>query len=246
MIETYSGMYSTEGIEVKPMINHSFYPVNKLLSDDQRAEWINWVDFKFVEAPSYLQVGDQDPSEMVKWDTFDKRYVFSKCLSAMRSRMVEEGESHAWIILGGKWVDFKGRMPGVLEEFLCIQEKRLPIYLIGGFGGVAKGIIRVLQGEVPQQFKLDFYQDQYPVFHRFLEEYNGHSWTKDTERTHFPDIVQTLLKIGRSNPDFGLNNGLSREENLRLFETQHELEIISLILKGLQVISHKNGSSRPS
>ena len=59
-------------------------------------------------------------------------------LTAMRATMC--GETVARIAAGGRIENYKGRMPGVAEEVLMSFEARQPVFLLGGFGGCARGI----------------------------------------------------------------------------------------------------------
>jgi len=47
--------------------------------------------------------------------------------------------SDARIVLGGRVDNFKGCMPGIAEEVFIALEKRQPVYVLGGFGGCARG-----------------------------------------------------------------------------------------------------------
>ena len=63
-------------------------------------------------------------------------------LSAMRATMC--GETVARIAAGGRIEGYKGRMPGVAEEVLLSLEARQPVFLLGGFGGCARGIAETI------------------------------------------------------------------------------------------------------
>lgn len=63
-------------------------------------------------------------------------------LSAMRAAVC--GETVARIAAGGRIEGHKGRMPGVAEEVLLSLEARQPVFLLGGFGGCARGIAEAI------------------------------------------------------------------------------------------------------
>lgn len=63
-------------------------------------------------------------------------------LSAMRATVC--GETVARIAGGGRIEGYKGRMPDVAEEVLLSLEVRQPVFLIGGFGGCARGIAEII------------------------------------------------------------------------------------------------------
>ena len=58
-----------------------------------------------------------------------------------------EENVNARIVLGGKIVNFKGRMAGIFEEAICAIQKKHPIYLLGGFGGASAQIVKLMKGE---------------------------------------------------------------------------------------------------
>ena len=63
-------------------------------------------------------------------------------LTAMRSVMRKE--TQARIVLGGRVAGYKGRMPGIAEETLLSLRALQPVFLLGGFGGCARGIAETL------------------------------------------------------------------------------------------------------
>jgi hypothetical protein len=67
---------------------------------------------------------------------------FASGLTAMREAMRDE--SAARIVLGGAVEGFKGSMPGIAEEALLSLQARQPLYVLGGFGGCAGDVARIL------------------------------------------------------------------------------------------------------
>jgi SLOG cluster2 len=65
-----------------------------------------------------------------------------RSLTGLRRFMATQ--CNARVLIGGKRAAFQGRFPGVLEEALISVEANQPLYLAGGFGGVAADIIRTL------------------------------------------------------------------------------------------------------
>lgn len=59
-------------------------------------------------------------------------------LTAMRQVLTRV--SDARIVLGGRTLGYKGRMPGIAEEALAALEANQPLFLLGGFGGCARDI----------------------------------------------------------------------------------------------------------
>jgi SLOG cluster2 len=68
-------------------------------------------------------------------------------LTAMRKTVT--GMSDARVILGGKRHGFAGAMPGILEETMLTVDAGKPIFLAGGFGGLAFDLADIVGG-VPE------------------------------------------------------------------------------------------------
>jgi len=56
-------------------------------------------------------------------------------LTALRTRISKD--EHGRMIIGGKRTDFQGVMPGVLQEAILSIKNNQPLYVAGGFGGIA-------------------------------------------------------------------------------------------------------------
>lgn len=63
-------------------------------------------------------------------------------LTAMRR--LQRSCTDARVVLGGQVDAYKGRMPGVAEEALLSLGGRQPLFLVGGFGGVARDVAEAL------------------------------------------------------------------------------------------------------
>lgn len=144
-------------------------------------------------------------------------FFWGQSLTKMRQEM--EDNVTARIIVGGRASGFKGKMAGLLEEFKIAKDAKHPIYLIGGFGGIADMLCAAINKDLPsnafveEAFKCDYYESLYKYYAN-----NGlaidYSWID-----------------GITLDD--LHNGLTKEENNRLFSTTNIMEIVSLILHGL-------------
>ncbi len=232
LVKTYK--IDFQDSNTKPIQNFSAFPYYHSISTDQRADLSDLVDFISVDAPQNLKVSKKDVESIAEFDTYSKKYVFAKSLTAMRRKMM--ASSNALIVLGGKTKNFRGRMPGILEETIIAFEHNIPIYIIGSFGGVAQGIVEALRGGKPNIFDSTFYENYYPNYNEFLPKYNDHYLTEESEKVEYDKIVDALNKMGATSRDFGLNNGLDKLENERLFDSKNEIEILSLILKGIRKV----------
>ena len=158
--------------------------------------------------------------QMVPPSTVENLYYWAESLKAMRLEM--ESNIDARIILGGRVAGFKGYMPGLYEEAIIAANCKHPIILLGGFGGAASRLIKLLKGETTSEklFEECCSQHLYQKFVTYL--------AKEKEEMNFK-----ALDVFSNNMDV-LKNGLSKEDNERLFVTTNVTEIIALILKGLR------------
>lgn len=162
--------------------------------------------------------------QMVPPNTVEKLYYWAESLKAMRQEM--ESNIDARIILGGRVAGFKGYMPGLYEEAINAANSKHPIYLLGGFGGAAYRLIKLIKGETTSEemFGECCSYSSYQEFVSFLD--------KEKEQMNF-----NALDVFSNNMDV-LKNGLTKEDNERLFVTTNVTEIIALVLKGLHSLNN--------
>ena len=152
--------------------------------------------------------------------SFENMYYWAESLKAMRQEM--EANIDARIILGGRVTGFKGYLPGLYEEAINAVNAKHPIYLLGGFGGAALRLVKLIKGETTSEKLFEeccsnrLYQDFVSYLNNEKEEINFKAL----------DIFVANMEV--------LNNGLSKDENERLFVTTNVTEIIALVLKGLR------------
>ena len=156
---------------------------------------------------------------MVSPSSVDNLYYWAESLRAMRQEM--EANIDARIILGGRVTGFNGYLPGLYEEAINAANAKHPIYLLGGFGGAALRLIKLIKGETTSEklFEECCSNRSYQEFVSYLD--------KEKEEMNFKDLDIYVNNMGV------LNNGLSDDENERLFVTTNVTEIIALVLKGL-------------
>lgn len=161
--------------------------------------------------------------QMVPPNTVEKLYYWAESLKAMRQEM--ESNIDARIILGGRVAGFKGYMPGLYEEAINAANSKHPIYLLGGFGGAAYRLIKLIKGETTSE---EMFGEccSYSSYQEFVSYLNS----KNIE------INLKALEVFANNLAI-LNNGLSEDENKRLFVTTNVTEIIALVLKGLKSLN---------
>jgi hypothetical protein len=143
----------------------------------------------------------------------------------MRERIARDND--AQILMGGRLIGYKGKYPGLVEEAYEIMKASKPLYLIGAFGGCTGAVIEALRGNrasgltLAEQTANESYRD-------VVTCYNAHAPSTE-ERIDYEKLTDFFTQRGIA----GLHNGLSEEENLRLFTTPHIPEIIALVLRGL-------------
>jgi hypothetical protein len=208
---------------IKYFTNYFAWPIYLNLDTSQRTEYeYSRVAIEKVDAPEEC-LPDNRKSFLAP-TTLENKYLWAKSLTKMRYQM--EKSVNARIILGGRTYDFKGKYAGIIEEFIISKELEHPIYLLGGFGGVSKIIVDILEKKITDKDYF-FKQAQKDLsYSDFFEYYNLQS---TNDKINYQTIFDNILKGGIS----GLNNGLSETDNKILFRTTNVLEIVAFVLKGL-------------
>lgn len=197
-----------------------------------QAKYAGLLDIKQVsiadEAANLLDDNDIG-DKFVPPITIEQRYAWSYSLTKMRQEMIADCDVR--ICAGGRRTGYKGCMPGVLEEILITMEQGKIIYLLGGFGGVVADICELLQfddnktGDVCDALDYSWQIKNNPGYSELLQQYEECGNGID-----YKDIYSRLSKLSET----GLNNGLSLEDNKKLYKTVFVDEAIELIFKGLK------------
>lgn len=224
--------YYKAGNEIPPherFYSYLAWPISTTLSLAKQAELKQNVCFRKIAPPEDLKI--EELNSFLPPNSPENLYVWSRCLNKMREDM--EDFCDARIFIGGRVKGFKGKCPGILEEFLVALKHDHPIYLIGAFGGITSDIIDVLKAGNPDSFTNEFYikEEDYESLFRFFN-------------SHHPDEPIDFPTYKRITYEYSLKrisekNGLSINDNMRLMFTPHLSEIIYLVLKGLTKISVK-------
>jgi hypothetical protein len=161
----------------------------------------------------------------------ENRYIWARCLTAMRQKMNSEVEARILLggryggVINGKLDRFLGKYPGLVEEAHLAITSNTPLYLLGGFGGCTRVLCDALLGRSPAQLTLAFHEEADPVYRDMAERIPFHPDTPIDYRLVLTDFQQSRIA--------GLRNGLNERENKRLFDTDDIDEMIALVLKGL-------------
>ena len=188
-------------------------------------------------------------------DTPEHRYIRARCLTAMREAMA--AQTDARIVMGGRVSGHQGKYPGILEEAALVFGAK-PLYLVGAFGGCTHLLIRVLRDkERPEELTAE-YQRQNPR----VAKWKSVDGTTREEKVCFDELSSSYRRYesdpvsGQGPIDYSrvidrfltlkitdLKNGLTKDENLELFETPDLDRIVSLLVKGL---AEARGSRSPN
>jgi hypothetical protein len=223
LVQTYNEHYAKEDTEQAVVTNYAAYPQYKSITDAVKSELMGAVDFNIVEI---------DPEDEKNKNKSFQAYIGYQSLRAMRERMTDD--MHIKIAAGGKLTDFSGLYPGILEEvYLALKAENKPVYLIGAFGGCTAKIIQTLKGESPEEFSIEYQQKQSEKFQTLYHYYEKED---QIEEIDYKSKIEFLQNYGIEN----LDNGLSTDENERLFVSKNIYEIIALILKGIKSKFNQN------
>lgn len=200
----------------------------------------------FVAYPIYEKIEVSEKAELIKVATFnevkpinnikenmDKNEKIINALNLLKMRVEMNEYIKARIVIGGKTHGFTGRYPGILEEVYLAMQSKKPLFIIGAFGGVSRILAKVLTNKISrEEFAGSFQLDS-----KFVCEYNEFVKKNnyEYEEIDFMKVYNCIVKFGIE----GLNNGLSKEENERLFITNNLIEVITLIINGLCRLKEK-------
>lgn len=213
------GIYEKDKTLKNYFTNYLAWPIYIGMSPTTQAEYKSCrVICQKATIPNTIPTGLHDL--MLPPTTVDNLYYWAESLKAMRQEM--ESNIDARIILGGRVTGFKGYMPGLYEEAIDAANAKHPIFLLGGFGGAALRLIKLIKGETTSEklFEECCSNRSYQEFVSYLDKEKGEMNFKAL------DIFVNNMGV--------LNNGLSDDENERLFVTTNVTEIIALVLKGLR------------
>lgn len=177
------------------------------------------VKTEFVKPP---KIDGLDENKYLTPDTFENKVVWAKSLSKMRQE--KEQNTDAIIIAGGKKNGFKGFMPGILEEFITAVKMNHPIYLLGGYGGMATIIAEILdENSQLSDFKEILFKDE--IYKTFIDSYTE----KYSDEINLDDVYSIIKKSKNL-----VNKGLSAEDQRILMYSDNIIESVELVFKGLK------------
>ncbi|MDO7442668.1 TIR domain-containing protein [Acinetobacter baumannii] len=156
-------------------------------------------------------------------------YIWSRSLTEMREQSISKCDFR--IIAAGKSSDYKGKMPGVLEEFIISLKKQKPIYILGGFGGITSKIATSIFNKEPEPELTERWQIQNNIGYADLQSLA----TSKGFGADYHEIENFIKSICIES--LAHNVGLTTEDYQKLMFTPFIDEAIHLILKGLTQLS---------
>lgn len=157
-----------------------------------------------------------------------------------RRRLAVSESSVARFAVAGAIEKHGGRVPGIAEELMLTLALQKPVYVAGGFGGAALAVGSLLglahprTGEVPKPLEA---QPEESKLHAIADKLRPGPWTSLPITA--ADIAMFLKKHAVGGPNWP-DNGLSPEDNRRLFESTEPAEVAKLVVKGLR---HRFGAT---
>ncbi len=210
------GQREKEEHDVFYIKNYLHWPIFNDVTLDQKANYIS-SRINLVSADLGDRVNWNEASLYIPYSSIENRLKWASSLTKMREQMADDAVAR--IIVGGKTQNFKGYMAGIAEECQIALKKRQPVFIIGGFGGVAHFLVDIFEKKADSALLRDtaLTIDSYKEIYQWCEYNNHHIDYEYFDKVTLDD----------------LNNGLSKEDNWKLSHSVDIIEIVSLILKGL-------------
>jgi len=238
--------YTSALVPTSRLYNPSAWPRCDLITAEDEAAWINTCSILRV-IPKDAGLAGQLPDKALEPDRF---FAWQAIVLSQMRRWLAKGfdcpiprnathavKPTAFVFLGGKVSGFSGVMPGILEEFLRVTEQKLPVYLLGGFGGAAGIIAHALSTKAhrPAALTAPFYStSQTPDYKTMLEGFEK----MDSQLFPGPDrAFDELWKVIQEGRETGLpallRNGLDAADNKELITTTDTMNAVHLVWRGL-------------
>lgn len=158
----------------------------------------------------------------------ENKYIWSRCLTSMREGSIEKSDIR--ICAGGKVMGYKGKMPGVLEEIMIAMEKRKPIFLLGGFGGVVEEVCKTITNKTITEPLTEHWQITNNAGYFDLQER-----AKQKELNADYSNIKFFLENISIN-QLAISSGLNVDDYQRLMESPFVDECVYIVIKGLKAL----------
>ncbi|KES19356.1 hypothetical protein GASC598B02_014420 [Gilliamella apicola SCGC AB-598-B02] len=207
--------------------NYLAWPLNV---KQENLKW--YANYNTVVKPVSASIPDDikslihDISTFLPPDCLENKYIWSRCLTTMREESIKSSDIR--ILVGGKFENYLGKMPGVLEEFLIAYKQDLVIFLVGGLGGLTKKLCisiknRKIEEEFTEEWQMN-HNDAYQDLQKIASQHGKH-----TDYDNLKEVIENITI-----PILAERAGLTNEEYERLMTTPFIDESIYLILKSIK------------
>jgi hypothetical protein len=234
------------------LYNHSPWPDYLAVTPRIEAQWINCCRVvRITQELAGLAPAERVADADARADSGRVGLNTAVVLSAMR-RLAMDGlaldlpdlpspESipglSARVLLGGKLQGYSGFLPGLFEEALVAMERQAPLYVLGGFGGAAEALARLLlapPGEFSPELALDWHTDRNPNVARLLE-LSGSRPLPAGVRTTEQGLGDLFAAIEQARPNLAtaLNTGLDEGQTRELLTTRDMGRAVNLVFDGM-------------
>lgn len=207
--------------------NYLAWPLNV---KQENLKW--YANYNTVVKPVSASIPDDikslihDISTFLPPDCLENKYIWSRCLTTMREESIKSSDIR--ILVGGKFENYLGKMPGVLEEFLIAYKQDLVIFLVGGLGGLTKKLcISIKNRKIEEEFTEEWQMNHNDAYQDLQEIASQHG--KHTDYDNLKEVIENITI-----PILAERAGLTNEEYERLMTTPFIDESIYLILKSIK------------
>jgi hypothetical protein len=179
--------------------------------------------FERFDPPADLRLDAVQRATFVAPDTLEHRLWWSRSLTAMREQL--DRTIDARVVVCGRGIGSSGAVPGILEEVMVALRGGTPLFVVGGFGGIAVPIIEALTAGRTSVFTRQAQSAHAPLaeFYAYLDDIG------QSDLADFDGMVAALHQAGVA----GLRNGLTADENRTLFTSRAWPQVLELLLDGL-------------
>lgn len=199
--------YNSDYDDNKKILNYAVKPFSNFIDEKIKNKYKKVIKFKSIGEKCELS------------DT----NIITKNLTKMRKRLTKDMDIK--IAVGGKVTGFSGFYIGVLEEIYLAIESDTPTYLIGGFGGVTKKIIDLINGKEVKELGFEYQKIHTKNLRNFLEK-NSHY--EDEIRAKYDEMYVFLKNID-----------INKSKNIKICESKDIDEIVSFVLTNIEFTRKK-------
>ena len=210
--------------------NYLAWPLNV---KQENLKW--YANYNTVVKPVSASIPDDikslihDISTFLPPDCLENKYIWSRCLTTMREESIKSSDIR--ILVGGKFENYLGKMPGVLEEFLIAYKQDLVIFLVGGLGGLTKKLcISIKNRKIEEEFTEEWQMNHNNAYKDLQKIASQHG--KHTDYKNLKKVIEKIKII-----ELAKRSKLTIEEYERLMTTPFIDESIYLILKSIKNLS---------